>query len=117
MTRHASHTSPIPVKTMLVQFRTIIIKYESSASFGLRIATWFFQATLRVPCVTMVLNDHDGRFVTHPLGVSQTVAPGRQGASSQRWLWPDIKVNKAPEKNPAKRLLKAVFGSKKSSGK
>jgi hypothetical protein len=45
---------------MLVQFRTIIIKYESSASLGLRIARWFFQATLRVPCVTMVLNDHDG---------------------------------------------------------
>jgi hypothetical protein len=27
------------------------------------------------------------------------------------------KVHKAPEKNPAERLLKAVFGNKKSSGK
>jgi hypothetical protein len=27
------------------------------------------------------------------------------------------KVHKPPEKNPAERLLKAVFGSKKSSGK
>jgi hypothetical protein len=46
----AGHSRPIPVKTMLVQYQSKPCKYESSASFGLRIAMWFFQATLRVPC-------------------------------------------------------------------